>query len=73
MPRKVSRNMACAICGRPTDGAPLGEYLELEASIPESLGHQRQLFGVHMTCLNAAMEDGTEVDVDLLLDDDARP
>lgn len=66
MPRKVSKNMKCAFCDNRKDGV----YLELEVTLPEALGPQRQLFGAHSECLNDAMTGGFSVELDLITDDD---
>lgn len=68
MPKKLSKRIPCAFCSEPTVGVPVGDYIELEITIPESDEPQRQLFGAHTRCLSRAMRDGRQVEVDLLID-----
>ena len=65
VPRKVSRRMLCAFCGLGNESAL---YLEVEVTVPEALGPQSQLLGVHLSCLNSALAEGFEVEHDLLVD-----
>lgn len=68
MVRKLSKRVSCAFCTEPTDGVPVGEYVEFEITVPESEGTQRQLFGAHSRCLTNAMREGRQVEIDLLID-----
>lgn len=67
--KKLSKRIACAFCALATDDAAVGEYVELEITVPESAGTQRQLFGAHVACLDVALADGRQVEVDLLIDE----
>ena len=68
MPTKLSKRVPCAFCTGPTDRVLIGAYVELEVTVPESEGQQRQLFGAHTACLTRAMRDGRQVEVDLLIE-----
>lgn len=69
MARKMSRNAMCAFCGGSTTSCSLGEYLEVEITIPDATGPQRQILGAHTRCMDAALLEGIAVEVDALLDD----
>ena len=73
MPKKLSRRTACAVCAEPTDDAKVGEYVELEITLPESASDSRQFFGAHTFCLNRAFADGRHVEVDALIDPEHLP
>ena len=55
--------MLCAFC---CDADPKGPYVELEVTLPEASGNQRQLLGAHAGCLTDAMAEGFAVEIDLL-------
>ena len=67
MPRKVSRRMLCAFCGRGTEDASGTIYLEMELTNPDNPGSERQLFGAHSSCLANVMTNGFEVDTEHLM------
>ena len=69
MPRKVRRDMQCAFCV----GGGRGPYLELEVTLPDVVGWQRQLLGAHADCLSNAMVDGNDIELDLLADPEEMP
>ena len=68
MARKLSKRVPCAFCSEPTDLVPVGDYVELEITVPESEESQRQLIGAHTTCVSHAMREGRQVEVDLLIE-----
>jgi hypothetical protein len=68
MVKKLSRRIPCAFCGASTAGDAIGAYVEIEVTIPESDGLQRQLFVAHAGCMSAAMRNGCQIEADLLID-----
>lgn len=67
MPNKAGVAMKCAFC----DGTRLGKSdAELQVTLREASGPQRQFFGVHVDCMNEAMADGYNIEVDALKDAD---
>lgn len=70
MPRKVSRDMQCAFCGAEAGAGP---YLEVEVTLPDVSGPQRQLLGAHAGCLAQALASGFEIELDLLEDSEEAP
>lgn len=68
MPGKLSRRVACAFCSEPTENVAIGHYVELEITVPESSGFQRQLLGAHVSCVSKSMRSGRQVEADLLID-----
>ena len=73
MPKKLSRRTSCAVCAQPTHDAKVGEYVELEITIPESPSDARQMLGAHSFCLNRVLADGRHVEVDLIIDEEYLP
>ena len=73
MPKKLSRRTACAVCAESTFDAKVGEYVEMEITIPESPTNARQFFGAHSVCLSRALAEGRQVEVDLLIDEEHLP
>ena len=64
MPRKVSKDMMCGFCGGDRDS----QYVEIEVTLPDAIGPQRQLLGAHADCVTEAMSPGFSVEIDLLAD-----